>query len=506
MKKTTAYMLAILLLVFCNISVAERAEPVILQSGDFQYVLLDDGTSAIVRAETEGELIIPSELDGYTVSAVGLGEGYPMIKKVYDAAGVVYCEDTELRGVIGKKCTKATIPDSVKVIGEGAFIYCGNLTDVTLPEGLVKISDCAFERCRTLSSLTIPDSLTSIGGFAFAGSGLTDITIPSGVTKIDWWAFSDCRNLQSVTLQENLAVIGTSAFENCMELSALNIPNSVKNIGRNAFEGCEKLICTVAENSYAMRYCEGNGIQFAIDPESDGTIQKEGSVSQDAGLIRNGDYQYVLLEDETAAIITADVQGESMIPDELDGHPVSSVGLDRNAPNYKEIYMTAGLIAAEGEFLSRDGVFSIDSTSVTIPSGVKTIGILAFSKCDKLNTVVLPDGITEIEFGAFMGCKALNSVKIPDSVTTIGEMAFGTCLSLQSVVIPEGVTAIESMTFYGCEALTEVSIPASVISIAEDAFEGCGESLKCIVIKGSEAYNYCNKQGIQYELNDNKEE
>ncbi len=506
MKKNTACMLAVLLLFFCNISFAGNVEPAILQSGDFQYILLDDGTSAIVRAETEGELIIPSELDGYTVSAVGLEEGYPMIKEVYDAADVVYCENTELRGVIGKKCTKVTIPDSVKVIGEGAFIYCRNLTDVTLPEGVMKISDCAFERCRELSSLTIPDSLTSIGGFAFAGSGLIDITIPSGVTKIDWWAFSDCGNLHSVTLQENLEVIGTSAFENCSGLVDLNIPNSVKNIGRNAFGGCEKLTCTVAENSYAMKYCEDNGISFEIDPQSYGESREDDSNLRDDGLISNGEYQYILLEDGSAAIITADVQGECVIPDEFDGHPVASVGLRRNDPKMKDVYTTAGLMAEEGKFASRSGVFGAGITSVTIPAGIRKIGVLAFAGCDKLQTIIIPDGVTEIEFGAFASCKALTSVTIPDSVTSIREMAFSICPNLQSVVIPKGLAEIETWTFYGCEALSNVSIPESVMTIAGDAFEGCGESLKCIVVKGSEAYNYCNKQGIQYELNDNKEE
>ena len=505
MKKQIACVLVILLIVFCRISLAGDTEVKILQNGNFQYVLLENGTAAIVRADVEGELIIPSVLDGYAVTAVGLEDDYPMIKEAYNAVHVVYYDGKELRGVIGKSCTKVTIPDSVKTIGEGAFIYCRNLTNVTLHEGVTTISDFAFEHCRNLKSLMIPDSVATIGGFTFADTG-TEITIPAKVTKLDWWVFSECSNLKSVILPEKLKTIGTSAFENCGELTEITIPNSVKNIGKDVFVGCEKLICTVEDNSHAMRYCEDNGIPFEIEPQSYGKTRETDSNLQDAGLISNGEYQYILLEDGSAAIITADGHGECVIPEELDGHPVTSVGLGRNDPNMRNAYTAAGLMAEEDEFASRSGVFKTDITSVTIPAGIRKIGVLAFAGCDKLQSIIVPDGVTEIEFGAFASCKALTSVTIPSSVISIREMAFSICPNLQSVVIPKGVAEIETWTFYGCEALSNVSIPESVTKIAEDAFEGCGESLKCIVIKGSEAYNYCNKQGIQYELNDNKEE
>ena len=52
---------------------------------------------------------------------------------------------------------------TVNQIGEGAFIYCKNLTSITLPETLVSIGDVAFYDCTNLVRIEIPKTVTSIG-------------------------------------------------------------------------------------------------------------------------------------------------------------------------------------------------------------------------------------------------------------------------------------------------------------------------------------------------------
>ena len=128
--------------------------------------------------------------------------------------------------------TSLTIPDSVTSIGSGAFSGCDNLqyneydkalyignaenpylvlikakdtsiTSVDIPDSTKVIYEGAFYGCSGLTSVIIPDSVTSIGDAAFAScSDLETVTIGSGVTSIGQGAFLLCNSLSSVTFRE----------------------------------------------------------------------------------------------------------------------------------------------------------------------------------------------------------------------------------------------------------------------------------------------------------------
>ncbi|MPL93749.1 hypothetical protein SDC9_39896 [bioreactor metagenome] len=124
-------------------------------------------------------------------------------------------------------------------------------------------------------------------------------------------------------------------------------------------------------------------------------------------------------------------------------------------------------------------------TSVSLSSGVTSIGDFAFWGCTALASVVIPDGVTSIGQSAFNGCNSLTSVVIPDSVTSIGwDAAFSGCSSLTSIVLPAGLTSIGQSAFAGCSSLTTIIIPADVTSIGDWAFRDC-YSLTTVVIPES---------------------
>ena len=119
-----------------------------------------------------------------------------------------------------------------------------------------------------------------------------------------------------------------------------------------------------------------------------------------------------------------------------------------------------------------------DLSSVTIPSGVKSIGESAFEG-SSLTSVTIPSSVTSIGRSAFSDIYGLTSVKIPKNVKTIGDEAFAGCWALASVTISNGVKSIGGYAF-AFTGLTSVTIPNSVTSIGENAFVGCGalESIK----------------------------
>ena len=111
--------------------------------------------------------------------------------------------------------------------------------------------------------------------------------------------------------------------------------------------------------------------------------------------------------------------------------------------------------------------------SVSMPASVINIGRSAFSYCITMTSMSLPNGVITVGNSAFGTCTALASVTIPDSVTTLGTGVFGNCTSLLTITIPPSVTAIQSNTFFGCSGLTSVSLPSTLISIGTSAFQSC---------------------------------
>ncbi len=173
-------------------------------------------------------------------------------------------------------------------------------------------------------------------------------------------------------------------------------------------------------------------------------------------------------------------------------------------------------------------------TSVTIPNSVTSIGTYAFDGCTELTSVMIPDSVTSIGNLAFGYCTKLAAVNvgsthpnycsengilynkdktailcypagktdtsfaIPDSVTSIGSSAFDHCSGLTSVMIPNSVTSIGTYAFYNCSGLSSVTIPNSVTSIGSYAFYFC-TSLTSITIPnsvtsiGDDAFSGCTR-------------
>lgn len=133
---------------------------------------------------------------------------------------------------------KVTFGNFVTAIGDNAFVYCRNLSEIEIPSSVISIGKDAFSSCKNLSQIEIPSSVTSIGDLAFAYCySLSEITIPNSVTVIEWGTFAECINLKTVTLPNTLTYIDGFAFY-ATNLSDITIPASVTYIGEYAFKWC----------------------------------------------------------------------------------------------------------------------------------------------------------------------------------------------------------------------------------------------------------------------------
>ena len=106
------------------------------------------------------------------------------------------------------------------------------------------------------------------------------------------------------------------------------------------------------------------------------------------------------------------------IPSEIDGIPVTSIGIY----SFRETKLTDIIIPDSITLIEKGSFYGNQLTSVIIPNRISSIADLTFIY-NKLISVVIPNGVTSIGKHAFEW-NQLNSVTIPDSVTSLGIMHF----------------------------------------------------------------------------------
>lgn len=134
------------------------------------------------------------------------------------------------------------VRDDTKLIADGAFRDCKELTKIVIPEGITDLGHSTFYGCELLTDVILPDTLNEIGKSFFWGcTSLEEIKLPSGITELDSSAFNSCINLKKITLPESLKVIDPWAFKNCTSLTSVVIPEGVETISLHAFLDCDNL-------------------------------------------------------------------------------------------------------------------------------------------------------------------------------------------------------------------------------------------------------------------------
>ncbi len=135
---------------------------------------------------------------------------------------------------------KVTLPDSVLVIGHGAFQECKRLKEIDVGSSLEVVSQAAF-RDSALEKISLPDTVVTLDRYSFYRTDITEIKLPSGVSVIGKYAFFGCEKLKSVTLCPRLERISEYAFGSCTSLEKLVITDRVESIGDYALTDCTAL-------------------------------------------------------------------------------------------------------------------------------------------------------------------------------------------------------------------------------------------------------------------------
>lgn len=173
---------------------------------------------------------------------------------------------------------KATLPRSLKSIGDYAFSK-SNLTELDISNSnLESIGYGAFHSIETLSTVTLGESLKTISDYAFFGCvRLGEIIVPENVTYIGENAFSGCVSLTNVTLDANIETLENCTFANCEDLASISLPNSLKVIGKEAFFKCPRLKTIKFGNNVELideaAFYENTSLESVVFPDSLKTIK-----------------------------------------------------------------------------------------------------------------------------------------------------------------------------------------------------------------------------------------
>ena len=548
MKRTLSLLLA-LILPAAGISIAAAEEfaepptPEVHTCGDYEYIVLDDGTAEIVRFtdfDYEGELVIPDTLDGIRITGIGdeafsAESSFPGVtnpeKQIYPAGYIDIASDDGpwlqdgTRDWDNYKSEPAELPqidlsslnfdisvdtdwqlqiwspDETSDPENGDPEYQGWLSVISdFSESLGGSPDSDIPGS---STETVIDDTENYNSEIADGKTIVispdSIRIPTGtLNEAQYTGYISAPpedydpyypeehpdpfyQLTGVIVPEGVTRIGSDAFSGCCCITVMALPDSLCSIGLNAFRFCESLTEIVVPGGVT----DIGNFAFA-------SCISLHSVTLPDSILSIGSNPFV----NCTGLVHINVSPFNPVLAFADGMLISK-------PDKR---LVSCLPLAAG--------------TVTVPDGTEIIGACAFSYCEQMTSVLLPDSVSVIGNYAFEQCASLTGLVIPGSVTYIGNLAFVNCCSLTEITIPGSVESIQTGVFVCCEALSririmdgvrrikahvfeeckslrEIEIPASVTQIDEDVFSGCHID-SYLVVQGSYAETYLQGRNIKY--------
>ncbi len=421
----------------------------------------------------EGEETIPTTMPAADLTIRG---DYEYIYIMTDLGDGTYsvAANTAIKGTYPSTITVPSLYDEkpvVKVENQG-FADRTELTNVTIPDSVTVIGEGAFSGCTLLTSLTLPVSGGDYLGYMFGATSADsqDKAVPSSLTEVVY----------------NGTTIPDKYFYKLTSLKTVRFPNT-ESVGNNAFDGAgltslvlPETLTTVGEYAFAnlnylasIKYRRTDVFNFA-----------DKDVFEMAGRSVNS------LEVTFNDGVTHIPANMFAVTDASDRPKVTSV-----------VFPTTLKSVGAYAFSGQDGL----TADIVLPEGVTEIGASAFAGT-KTKKVVIPSTVTSIGSGAFSALTSLTEVEYNavNAFTDVSEglYAFREDENEFTVIIGSAVETIPDNLFR-LSGVTEVTFAenGSLTSIGSYAFaysKLTSVSLSGDLTLGEKAFYGCASLGSVY--------
>ena len=327
------------------------------------------------------------------------------------------------------------LPQSCKYIGKNAFKDC-SIGEITLSNRVETISSYAFYGNNIGGDIVFPTTVKTLGErFISKNSRITSIDLSEckDLNAIPKNAFTENIMLKEVTLPNSITMIGSGAFETCASMEEFTMPSSLTDIYGYAFNGCSNLksmdfslaINLTTIHQYAFLNC---------------TSLKEFAINGLSSLNSIGDYAF----QQCTALEYVALPG---LLQTLGNYAFHKCGALKKV-DFIPFYYT------EPKPLSDSDIKQIVN--------LETIGKASFELCTSLESISLPSGVKTIGTYAFNACYALKYADFSKckSLTTLPQCAFNDNTSLEVVNLPASLTTVNNSTFKNCTKLQNISVAA----------------------------------------------
>lgn len=450
---------------------------------------------------------------------------------------------------------------TVTAIGNGAFRNMTGLSEIVLPDAITGIGDFAFEGDTSLKSMVPYYSVDQTGTVncgpvrsLVAGAGISLIMLPSDLQELSGSAFNGCTSIARFAIEDDAKGFraeavrrSTNSYESSLKLNRPEkftgeYTGAVQDSadGNNEKTSGEGSTASVSE---ALKNATADAIGNAADDKGD-------SVTPDPAVehtVTMG--EYILTKDGKklvrAAISPGDIGTDWTVPEGVEVlGDYSFAGLDNSGNHsfkmpstlqmigdhaFEQIHQVAmsftekslsgnatgnatgnskenSKVNATGNaspsyaltFLGSYVFYRCGILDVELPASVTGIGAYTFAEIGNIHkadisktsitvvpeglfsgdsdihTIELPASVKTVENGAFRNSSNLDTVNfLGETLESLGESAFEGCRTLHTIEIPEGVTTIGNSTFSGCTNLGTVKLPDTLTTISGDAFKDC---------------------------------
>lgn len=409
--------------------------------------------SAISDSYSGTELILPAEIDGNPIIGINASAADSLgimkaTKITFEEGYLVVGANSFNRWSQQDTLVEVVLPTTIKFIGNNAFYNQTALASVNISEcvNLLGIDNFAFSRT-ALTAVALPESLLNLGQGVFENiSSLSSFSFPSATAykAIPPRLFMSTPNLTSITLPGTINSLGYWAFSQS-GIETITIPASVTNIGEEAFAD-SALESITFENEDNIVYLSNN--IFENTPYL-------GSYSGEYLVIHNllvrylGDGANVVIPEGVIAISEGAFEGETI------------QNITFNA-NLREIRAYA----------FHETVFT---NAISLPNTIRLIGRYAFNYATfPSQSLTMPSGLVSLGDSAFEAAYHLTEVvfQAGTPLKKIGDRAFHVVSDFAAITLHEGLETIGDEAFVG-NPLSAITIPSSVTTIGYEAFRGC---------------------------------